>query len=302
MSALWWKCGLFPIFCCFRNTAVDNHVYMSIPIISSPVKRVQTLVILIVQICFNFSLPWNDETFVWMCYEKALSYSCLDSTLHLSSCLQIMYSFSFSFNNVSQARQCQNDYIILSWFYSYCKEFIIPWSAIAWSSISVTFNCIFMTKATIVPRLLQKIYVQNYNIKRFLLFSNTQVGKYLLWNLTFLCTALSLCMISLCPWEKGYVDSLGVEEGRRLTSSVLFSWFPTFWKRNWLYLILSKTISLAVESKYVLLTCLCMLGEDHTYFCCLIKRNDDGNFNESSRLELQILLAYVKGWLWIYLY
>lgn len=140
MSALWWKCGLFPIFCCFRNTAVDNHVYMSIPIISSPVKRVQTLVILIVQICFNFSLPWNDETFVWMCYEKALSYSCLDSTLHLSSCLQVMYSFSFSFNNVSQARQCQNDYIILSWFYSYCKEFIIPWSIISSPSYPIKFK------------------------------------------------------------------------------------------------------------------------------------------------------------------
>lgn len=42
---------------------------------------------------------------------------------------------------------------------------------------SVTFNCIFMTKATIVPKLLKKIYSANYNIKRFSLFSNTKVGK-----------------------------------------------------------------------------------------------------------------------------
>lgn len=32
---------------------------------------------------------------------------------------------------------------------------------------SVTFNCIFMTKATIVPKLLKKIYSANYNIKDF---------------------------------------------------------------------------------------------------------------------------------------
>lgn len=84
--------------------AVNNHIYMSIPIISNPVQRVYVFVILVVQICINFqfliTMKWWDSwaTVLW----KVVSHFCLD-LIHLLSWLQVMLSFYFGFNNVSQA-------------------------------------------------------------------------------------------------------------------------------------------------------------------------------------------------------
>lgn len=40
--------------CCFRNAAVDDDAYMSIPVIHSPVQSDYAFVILMIQTCINF--------------------------------------------------------------------------------------------------------------------------------------------------------------------------------------------------------------------------------------------------------
>lgn len=137
--------------------------------------------------------------------------------------------------------------------------------------------------------------MQNYNKKYFysspvLRLENIYYNIQYAWMPCFsLCTVLFLCTIFLCPWGKAYIVSLGIEKGGKRQVQYHVINFPHFEKGVDSILLLSKTISLAVASKHVLLNCFMYPTGDHTYFCCLIKRND-GNFHNSSRLGLKYYL------------